>query len=273
MKFDYFTLLNPYPIRLSVGTLIKPKLKDIAYNEDNPRMSFDEFNFYEYMLKLTPELYYTKIKEDGGKEYWESLTEDQQADMSLFGIITKEEYLQRKYVEILNFFFVEEVCYHDAGYFILLKPSMKNDTDTALNPENRICGVISKDIFLEVINAIQQICCIADKEENIEEVKFKNKYAKRMYYKMQKAAKEERERKKADKNLTLPNIISAVSNKHNSITPINVWDLTVFQLLDSFNRLQTDAMYDLNSVRVAVWGDEKKTFDAALWYKNEHDTQ
>ena len=47
--------------------------------------------------------------------------------------------------------------------------------------------------------------------------------------------------------------------------------MTVFQLYDSFNRLQQNKMYDIDSTRVSVWGDEKKTFDFGLWYKNNYD--
>ena len=73
--------------------------------------------------------------------------------------------------------------------------------------------------------------------------------------------------KKSDPNLSLPNIISAVSNTHPTINPLNVWNLTVFQLLDSFTRLQSNKIYDINATSVSVWGDEKKQFDFSLWYK------
>ena len=46
----------------------------------------------------------------------------------------------------------------------------------------------------------------------------------------------------------------------------------MFQLLDAFNRMQMNSMYEIESTRVSVWGDEKKTFDASLWYKNNYDT-
>ena len=83
--------------------------------------------------------------------------------------------------------------------------------------------------------------------------------------------KAQKNNKKADSNLSLPNLISAVSNKHNSINPINVWDLTIYQLLDSFNRLQGNSIYDMNCRQVSVWGDKDNKFDVALWYKNNYD--
>ena len=79
--------------------------------------------------------------------------------------------------------------------------------------------------------------------------------------------------KKADINLSIPNIISSISNMHPSLNYMNVWDLTVFQLLDAFNRLQANVMYDIDCTRVSVWGDEKKTFDVSLWYKNNYDNK
>ena len=68
--------------------------------------------------------------------------------------------------------------------------------------------------------------------------------------------------------LTLPNIISAVSNKHPTISPITVWNMTLFQLYDSFNRLQINEIYQINKRKVSVWGDKENTFDISMWYKN-----
>ena len=90
---------------------------------------------------------------------------------------------------------------------------------------------------------------------------------------MQKAnaENEKKKEKESDKNLSLANIISKVSNKHPSISPITVWDLTLFQLIDSFNSMQVNESYDISKTRTSVWGDEKNTFDATLWYKNNHE--
>jgi hypothetical protein len=102
----------------------------------------------------------------------------------------------------------------------------------------------------------------------MEEMKFKNKMAKEMYLKMREAERKNKKSKAANPDLQLENIISAVSNRHPSINPLNVHDLTIYQLLDSFNRLMANAIYEIDSTRVSVWGDEKKTFNASLWYKN-----
>lgn len=262
MKLDYGTQLSPEPIMLSVGSLRKPKLIEIA------ALNFEKFDLYEMFIKMTPELFYTKIKGDDGKAYWDSLLDDEQDDMTLYDLILNDASLQKTYEEILNFFFVETVVFKE-GMFVLFN-NVEDASDVSLDD---VCGVLNKEAFLQIIDLIQQICCIHAKDEIPKDMRFKNKLAKKLYEKMQKAEKEAKEQRKADINLSIPNLISSVSNKHPSISPFSVWDLTIFQLLDSFSRLQQNTMFGIDCTRVSVWGDEKKTFNAALWYKNGYDNR
>ena len=261
---DYGTLLGPKPIKLSIGSLRKPKLSEI-YD-----LTFDRFISYESLLKLTPEMYYTELKGDEGKAEWNTFDEDKKNSIELYQLILSDDSLQNMYVEIFNFFFVESVIFQ-SPYFLLLNDGVNLQHE--LTKED-ISGVISEKTFMQVIYFIQQTCCIFEKQkQSIEDLKFKNDIAKKMYQKMLKAQEEQEKRsaKKANKDHSLPNIISAVSNRHPCLNPSSVWNLTVFQLIDSFNRLQVNAVYEINQTRVSVWGDEKKTFDSALWYKNSHD--
>ena len=261
MRLEYETQISPYPIILSIGTLRKPTLQEIF--DTSSGMSFERFCYYELFLKMSPQTFYTDIKGEEGKEYWNSLTVDEQNNMSIYDILLTDEQLQNIYVEIFNFFFVETVVFKE-DLFILL-----NNANGGLQKEN-IRGVIHADTFDSVLDIIQQICCIDDKKSD-EDLKFKNNIAKKLYERMQKA--QQKQKKKKDINLTIPNIISSVSVKHQSLNYSNIWNLTIFQLLDNFNRLQVNAMYDIDALRVSVWGDEKKTFNPALWYKNHYETK
>ena len=258
IELDYGALLSPEPVVLSIGTILKPKLRDIS------KLT---------LLKLTPKLYYTELlRDEDGEQKWNSLDDETRDSLTLFDIIQKDAPLQQSYCDVLNFFFLEKVVYAEKA-FILLRPDFNNPKD--IDAKRDIHGVISTaETFQQVSNIIQQICCIYEKpKEKNEDIKFKNKLAKKIYEKMLKA-QEERDLKKSkqvNKDYSLPNIISAVSNKHNSLNPINVWDLTIYQLIDSFNRLRTNAVYDINSLRISVWGDEKKQFDETLWYKYKED--
>lgn len=212
---------------------------------------------------MTPELFYKTVSDDG--KYWEELTEQQQEKITMYDLILKNGFLQNTYLKIFQFFFIESIIFEN-DMFIILKDKIPDGSKLKMED---VHGVITGDTFLEVIDLIQQICCIHEKEENAENIQFKNNTAKKYYEKMLKAKKNKA--KKHDINMTLPNIISSVSCKHPSINPINVWDLTIFQLIDSFNRLQTNELYDIDCTRVSVWGDEKKTFDISLWYKNSYE--
>ena len=256
MKLDYGTLLSPSPIKLSIGTVRKPTLLAIS------EISFEKFGYYEFLLKLDPNTFYTKMCNDACRKQWESLAEDAKKDVTLFDLIEKEPLLQKQFVKVFQFFFLETVIYQE-GLFILLKESEK-PWDGGLS---KVAGAITRDNLGSVLSVLQEICCIKDEEE--EPPRFKNETARKVWEKIQKAKKQEK--KPVDKNLSLPNLISAVSNRHPSLNYTNVWELNLFQLLDAFRRMQTNLIFEIDQMRVSVWGDEKKTFDPVLWYKNEYE--
>lgn len=260
MRLDYGSQLSPYPLELSIGTLVKPKLSDIA------KITFDKFNYFEVLITLTPELFFSGFADDMGKEYWSKLSDDEKSGINIYDIIIGNDALKDLFLEIFNFFFQQTVIFRE-GYFVILDTL---ETEIFDLEEVDIKGVISKDNISEVLNVLAQICCINEDNDEEQNVKFKNSLAEKLFKRMKAAKKAEK--KKNDKNYTIPNLISAVSNRHPSITPTSVWDLTVFQLIDSFQRLQTNSIYDIDVTRVSVWGDEKKTFDAALWYKNQYES-
>lgn len=254
MKLDYGTLLSPSPIRLSIGTVRKPMLLAIS------EVSFEKFGYYEFLLKLDPETFYTKMCNDACRKQWESLSADARKEVCLFDLIEKESFLQKQFEDLFRFFFLETVTYQE-GLFILLKES-EQDWDGDLS---KVAGAITRDNIDSVLGILQEVCCIKDEEE--EPPKFKNAAAKSVWEKIHKGKKQAK--KPVDKNLNLPNLISAISNQHPSLNYTNIWDLTIFQLLDAFRRMQTNLVFEIDKMRVSVWGDEKKTFNPVLWYKNE----
>lgn len=262
MKLDYGTQISPYPIALSIGSIKKPKLKDIA--DTKKGMSFDKFSYYLVFIKMTPEKFYTEIQRR--KDYWDFIPDEQKENISLYDIILKEESLQNLYVDILNFFFVETVVF-EQEMFILLKPNV--DTTKKIKKED-ISGVIKKELFVKVLDLIQQICCIKDYEEDISKETFKNNIAKKLFERLRKAKKEVSS-KKLDLNLTMPNIISSLSNKHPSLNYTNIWNITIFQLYDSFEKIRINTIFDIDSRRISIWGDKNKSFDPNLWYRNNYD--
>lgn len=264
MKLDYGTQISFEPIRLSIGTINKPTLHEIA------KITFEKFELYELLLKITPENIYTKLlKDNGGQEFWDSMDEQTKDKKEIFDILQDDEKVRVLYIEMLNFFFQETIIYRE-GYLLVIKEDVE-DFEINKITTNDIRGVISKESLPQIFSIIEQICGIYNEEDDIDNMKFRNEFQKQYILKMLKAQKKNESKKKADINFSVPNIISALTCIHPSINYTNVWDMTIFQLYDTFNRIQQNKMYDIDSTRVSVWGDEKKTFDFGLWYKNNYD--
>ena len=253
MKLSFGMQISKSPIKLSIGSIRKPTLADID------EIGFDTFSYYEYFLKLNPELYY----EAGfGKD------NNAQADPNdaLFDLIVKDKTMQEIYTDVLNFFFVENVTFLD-DIFIISNKSIYDDDFT----KDDILGIIIKENIDEVLEIIQQICCIYSEEEKKEEVpKFKNGIAKEIYEKIQREQKK-LVKKDDDGTYNLANIMSAINGRHKSLNYTNMWSLTIFQTFDTFEREITNCWFDISSRSLSIWGDEKKTFDPMLWCKNNYD--
>jgi hypothetical protein len=216
---------------------------------------------------MTPQVFYEEIDKENADDYWNQLKQDEKDKLTMYQAICINPKLQEIYCEVLRFFVESEFIRFSSGIFFLLK----EDIDPMKTNEEvgNINGIIYEDIFDEIMFILQQVCGVNDESETpIEEMKFKNEIAKQMYLKMREAEKREKKKKVSNPDFRLDTIVSAVSNRHPSINPLNVQDLTVYQLLDSFNRLMENAFYEIDSTRVSVWGDEKKTFKPSLWYKN-----
>lgn len=263
MRLDYGTMTSPRPIRLSICTVRKPTI-DMVWD-----IGFDTLAFYESFLSMTPELYFTKINVEAGKKQWEPLSDEEKASITLFSVVVADESLHEIYMELFRFFIEEPVLY-EQGLFIILNKGVDPHGDLS---KDDIRGMITEPLFPHVLNILKQVCGMeADEEEaDLSQMKFKNETARKLFEKMQKAKKAQKKHGKHDPNLTLPNIISAVATRHPSINYTNIGQLTIYQVMDSFDRLRNDAFYEIDKTRVSVWGDEKKTFKPDAWYKNEYD--
>lgn len=267
MNLDYYTLLSPEPIRLSVGSIKSPTLREIG------DITFRQFGIYQVYLKLTPKDYYNEINKEK-LPYWESLTDEQRSEMTMWEVVMLEPDVVPGYLRMFNFFFLERVIFREGVFLVIDTDDYKTpDDELEINKDN-LRGILHHDLFTDVLDVIQQVCCMKSKKPvNIKDIKFKNDKTRRMYERMLKA-KEEKDRIEAKKNakdFAIPNVISSVAAKSNNLNIINIWDATLFQLFDQFNKLRSNDVHYINEVRVSVWGDEKKQFDPALWYKNQFD--
>ena len=257
MILDYGTQISFEPIKLAVGTIRKPTLRDIS------KISFAKFQLFESILRLQPQDFFENDKVDNSiKEFWDKLSEEEKSQITLYSILLIDEQMAKLFTELFDFFFEEDVSFED-GIFI-----MRNQDD--------IVGYVDEKIFMRIGEIIQQICGIYEmKRSDFGKITFKNKTAEKLYEKMlkgkKKFKKQQEKEEKNNKDYTLPNIISAVANRHPSLNYTNIYDITIFQLMDSFKRIYNNEAQNISARSVSVWGDEKKKFDGGLWHKNIYD--
>ena len=85
MRLSYGELIGRSPIKLSIGSIRKPLLKDI---DD---LGFQLFDQYESLLFLTAEIYYTKFLGENGVQYWNELSDTERQSLNLFNVIEKHQ--------------------------------------------------------------------------------------------------------------------------------------------------------------------------------------
>ena len=258
MKLDYYDLISPAPFAIQdVGHIRPLTLRDVC------RLTGRVYSTYLALLNISPEKYCTEVNESL-KPWYENLNEEQLSLLTMYDIAASCTALQQSFSAILDFFFVERVTYDRAkDAFLVLSPAKDEKGRDSMH----ITGTIHKGNYLDVCDVILKFGHI-DTKDTVDPARVKNKKGLKRYMEMQQRKKKNRVRPKADPDLELANIISAVCAMHNSINYTNVWDMTVYQLWDTFARLRNIEIYASGRTSVSVWGDKENKFDYNLWFKN-----
>jgi len=245
MKIDYLNLLSPENLSMSyVGTIKKHTLREIA------SVGYILYFSYINVLLLDVRKYYETINKI---EEYDNLSSDEKAGISLFNLILKNDDLRQVVESALSFFIVEKVKYFKEFNGFLVFADKNSETPT---------GVINADNYGMLASFILQINCVSG---NKQEAKKISKKAQELMDKIAKEKAKIAKTNKANDDFEIANIISAVCAKHNSINLINVWDLTVYQLYDQFQRLISLNITDVQAMNFSYYGGE---FDVAgSWYK------
>ncbi len=258
MKLDYATLISPFSFFIhNVGNIKSPSLRDIW----NPSVTYQKYNLYISFLSMDIKTYCEQI--DISKlEWYQSLTEENKLSINMFDIISNSENLQNMFSDIFNFFLEEKVIWNNEKKLFITF----NIYDEK-NPPIPV-GTIRKEIFLELCDIILQRCGIIRSDIITDMSKVKNKRALKILGKIKKAKQKLSKSNNSYVDTDLPNLISAIAAKSNSINLINIWDLTVYQLFEQFKKEQTNVYFDIQKMSVAAYGNKKNTFKGNEWYKN-----
>lgn len=255
MQLSYMDLLNPLPIKFSnIGSIKSPTLREIA------DVRYETYNTYLNFLVITPEDI-IKVFEPDKLEWYKELPSEQKSKISTFNVIINSPF-NKLLEETLNFFFVDKVIFNKKtqSYFLYEKEELYLQKE-------KPTGIIHTLNYSDIADIILQRNGKTRNASDEDISKIKNKKALEIYLKLQKGKEKQINQNENQKKVSIPNMISALAGIHNSLNIINIWDLTIFQLIDQFQRQQVKLMYDITSTGVSVWGNEKNKFDDSLWYK------
>lgn len=244
MKPNYFTLLSPDPISIpNVCSVLSPRLRDIS------AIGYDTYQYYLSILVMDIRTYFSML---GQQETYDLLSDEEKTRWNIFDCLLSTQQTRILLQNILDFFLLEDVTYSPLHHGFLVQ-------------EENIGGIITAENYPEICDLICKRNCIQS-QTGTDLSRVKSKKALEIIQKLKKGRAEKNRLVKADKNMELGNIISAVAGKSHSLNLINIWDLTIFQLWDCFSRLSHNTIYAIQSMSVAAWGNKDNYFDAAAWF-------
>jgi hypothetical protein len=243
MKIPYSKLISKRPILVSTfGPIYTPTWDEID------SIGYEVYQGFISILMLTDEML-DKLHPE--LKILERIPEKNRVKLTVFDLIAIHDDTQEMCSKALSFFCKKPAVFDKKQHCFVLG-TKKEKNFSYVTRENH-------DVLFDFILQLNFIRSSPDKE-----LKFKNKAAKRIYDKIQAAKKEQKQTN--DKSMELPNLVSAICARHPSINFLNVGNLTVGQIYDTFIQMGKNHQFDASVMRWAAYGTEP--FDFSLWYKS-----
>jgi len=247
MKFSYEDLLSGDQIFVSgVGHFKPPLVKDIkptagigswAYQLYLNILSWNKEDFFKFSRLINP-------RQAG-------ILSNDAGELGLFDVMTLIPPFRQTLQEALGFFLSEEIRWVE-----------KEHRFCTTGADGKEAGAICRDNFDDVRDMMLQLNYI-----NLEKapLKHSSKKTAALWERAQKRLKEESQKKAADKTFSIGNIVSKLCAAQLGYTLLNIFDLTVFQLYDTFFQYGYLRAMDLNEMAFSNHGGDK--FNLQDWLK------
>lgn len=261
INLSYYDLLDQSPYNYKGICHIRAvTLRDISSLDDK----YNTYKTYINLLGIDVEDYYSLAK----------LTTDEIVELSksfesigkipnIYDLVTKTPNLLNELVIALNFFIEEDIAFH---YGKDMFCTYESDSDGNITP----LIFFGAEYYYEIIDIINQRHGISrpSAEDKIENQIFKNARARELWLKMNDPKIKAAERRKSEHKYDLANIVSSLTAKSQTISILNVWDVSVYNIYDQFERERTNAIDKMNARSVSIWGDGDKKYNYESWYEN-----
>lgn len=253
---DKHTLICGIPANIRGVLVRQPTLHEILRV-----LGYDKYSGYLYLLGITVEQFMESMDKDeigGGKEIaaaYQRLTDEQRAQIHRLDLLLAEPSWRGILMDALSFFICGELDF-----------DLQHGDLYVVTDNNRV--LMDNDLFDRVRNFVFQAARL--KHEESKPAGFVNKAAQAAYEKLQalkaeQAANTKKKDTKSDPDMELWNLIGAVAAHSRGYNLLNIFELTVYQLYDQFERINHQEYLDGYASKWAAWG--KDSFDFGGWYK------
>lgn len=252
MRFDYFDMLSGEAIYVKgVGHLRSPLLTELRPASG---IGYRGYNLYLNILSWDKDhlLKYDQLMQFRGAN---KLNRECFCTFDVATLLPQTRELCRG---ALSFFMLEELVWDEKRRSYL---AMTTDD------EPRVIGEINRDNFDDVREMMLQLNFIGLDKDNKVPVKHSDDKAKELWEKAQAHLREQSKKESHDEKpeYHLSNIISKVCAIHPSYNLLNIYELTVFQLYDTFFQVGYMRSSDLNEQIFSNHGG--KNFKFEDWLK------
>lgn len=256
VKINEFDLLSFEPIYFNGLKIYKPTLTEIR------KMGRENFNGITNLLCL----------------------QEKDLKKQLSSLFPKDLVLQQKLYVPYNFFIKQSENVDLSNNLIFLKLQLAFITYTKrnikilngniialANHEEEQDFIFSTKTFEDFQHIIRLINCWEVQEKEEPEIQTDNLEMKKKFEEKRRLLKEAKKREKEveGEGLTLEQIISYVCAFPASYNMTNVWNLTIYQLLNQFQILQLKEGYDHKIILLSSGVADEKKLDVKYWIKTE----
>lgn len=248
MKLSYFDLISPKGVIMSgIGRIKSPVLR-----ESICVIGYQRYQYLLTVLLMTPRDFIGTMVNGNNKDApnpYDDLSDEEKAQLNMFDILTADKSGIEDLGQAIGLFIDGTVQWDNASHCYLVNPVVENE-------KLMVDGTVNAANYPYLSEACLRLVSI--EVEKPETLKFKNERSRKFYERFMKKKEEAKKMSKHDPNYELPNIISALATFHNSLNMSNIWDLTVYQVYDSFYRQQNKNQVFIHDQNYSVWGGEYK---------------
>lgn len=218
---------NPITID-SLGSITTPKINEIL------NIGFSKYNQTVGILCVTSEdiIEMLDVKTEETIEPF---------DFICANCLNGSEQVQIQIMSVLELLFNDSIVFYGDSFLI---GDAKNE---------RILNKSNYNIF---IDALKKINCMDSENKNNPTPK--NKAEKEMLEKLKELRKKYAKYKNNSETISMTDIISAVCAKHPSINLLNVGNLTIYQLINQYKRIEFIDQYFINIKSLLAGADSKE---------------